>query len=102
VIDGLRFPDDHAFFSETFGTDFVHLHIIASEELRRRRYDAVSEGGRFFRDADLQPVESKIDQLRTLAAAILENNGSISDFEQVLVTVIGKALIGDGCLFQSS
>ncbi len=27
VIDGLRFPDDHAFFAERLGSRFLHLHI---------------------------------------------------------------------------
>jgi uncharacterized protein YprB with RNaseH-like and TPR domain/predicted nuclease with RNAse H fold/dephospho-CoA kinase len=101
AIDGLRFPDDHAFFSETFGADFVHLHVVASDELRKIRYDAVSEGGTSFLDADLKPVESKIDQLRSMATATVENNGSTNDFERALVTTIAQAPIGDGCLFQS-
>ncbi len=34
VIDGLRFPDDHAFLAEAVGPAFYHIHVESAEDLR--------------------------------------------------------------------
>jgi dephospho-CoA kinase len=78
VVDGLRFPEDHAYFAERFGSKFAHLHIIASDELRARRYRAAEQDGLPFEFADHQPVEAKIDELRALAAAVIHNDSLIA------------------------
>ena len=77
VVDGLRFPEDHACFAERFGSKFAHLHIIASDELRARRYRAAELDGLPFEFADHQPVEAKIDELRALATAVIHNDGRL-------------------------
>ena len=77
VIDGLRFPDDHAFLVETFGHSFLHLHLEAPEQLRRLRYDQrAGKSGDFFR-AEAHPVEGAIDKLRELAHCVLRNDQGI-------------------------
>jgi predicted nuclease with RNAse H fold/dephospho-CoA kinase len=78
VVDGLRFPEDHAFFVEQFGSKFIHLHIIASDGLRADRYLAMKHNDVPFEIADRQPVESRIDELRTLATAVLANESLIA------------------------
>ncbi|MFH1992174.1 MAG: hypothetical protein ABIK98_07155, partial [Pseudomonadota bacterium] len=48
VIDGLRFPEDHALMVETFGPSFIHLHIEAPfEVLKSRVYIPPALGHRF-------------------------------------------------------
>jgi dephospho-CoA kinase len=81
VVDGLRFPEDHALLVERFGPQFVHLHIKASDEFRALRYREGEQDGVSFELADCQPVEAKIDELRGFANAILHNNSSIEELE---------------------
>lgn len=79
VVDGLRFPEDHAFFFERFGSEFVHLHVQAPEALRVERYREHERDGVPFEVSDSQPVESKIGELAHLAAAVLNNEGSLAE-----------------------
>ncbi len=44
VIDGLRWPEDVAYFKERFGARFLHIHIDAEFELRALRYAATHDG----------------------------------------------------------
>ena len=85
VIDGLRFPEDHAFFVERFGSQFVHLHLKAPDAIRERRYTESSQGGLSFNDADRQPVEAEIGRLSDLSTAIVENIGTIDELETAVV-----------------
>ncbi len=78
VVDGLRFPEDHAFFVERFGSKFVHLHLKASDQLRAKRYSAAEMDGLPFDVAERQAVESKIDELAELAATVVTNDGTIA------------------------
>jgi uncharacterized protein YprB with RNaseH-like and TPR domain/predicted nuclease with RNAse H fold/dephospho-CoA kinase len=85
VIDGLRFPEDHAFFVERFGSQFVHLHLNAPDALREKRYTESSQGELSFSDADRQPVEAEIDRLSGLATAIVGNLGTIKELENAVL-----------------
>jgi predicted nuclease with RNAse H fold/uncharacterized protein YprB with RNaseH-like and TPR domain/dephospho-CoA kinase len=85
VIDGLRFPEDHAFFVERFGSQFVHLHLDASDAVREERYTEGTGDGLSFADADKQPVEAEIDRLSDLATKVIENVGTINDLEDAVV-----------------
>ena len=82
VIDGLRFPEDHAFFFERFGSDFIHLHVQALAELRADRYREHEQDGVPFEVADSQPVEGKIGDLADLASAVLRNEGSLAEHRE--------------------
>jgi predicted nuclease with RNAse H fold/dephospho-CoA kinase/DNA polymerase III epsilon subunit-like protein len=88
VVDGLRFPEDHAFFVERFGSRFVHLHITAPDELRVQRYRESERDGVPFETTDRHPVEAKIDELRQLANATLHNNSSIAQHETNLLNQV--------------
>jgi len=103
VVDGLRFPEDHAYFTEAFGSRFLHLHILAPSELRKRRYLDTKQGPVSFEDADGQVVESKIDLLRELAHVMVTNDGLVSTLEQKIDVAV-QALWKDAttCLSRSS
>ena len=87
VIDGLRHPEDHAFLSEKFGPDFLHIHIDAPEELRRQRY--VSEGSADeFTGADAHPIEANIPKLASLAHITVSNAGTLDNFLSTIERII--------------
>ena len=51
MIDGLRFPDDHALLVETFGPSFRHVHVATTffctpraVHLLRRDTKAIRQG----------------------------------------------------------
>ena len=74
VIDGLRFPDDHAFMVERFGAAFRHVFIDAGAEIRRSRY-AEGDVGESFDAASSAPVERRVSELRALAHEVFVNEG---------------------------
>jgi predicted nuclease with RNAse H fold/dephospho-CoA kinase len=97
VVDGLRFPEDHAFFVERFGLKFVHVHIKASDELRSLRYRQSEQDGVPFDVADHHPVEARIDQLRGLAGVALNNESAISELATNLVNCVRRLSQGWDC-----
>lgn len=84
VIDGLRFPEDHAFFTELFGPGFVHIHVAAPTDERLRRY--VSRGGSRieFEKAEAHDVESQVERLEHLARLVFENTRDQDTFIQAI------------------
>jgi uncharacterized protein YprB with RNaseH-like and TPR domain/predicted nuclease with RNAse H fold/dephospho-CoA kinase len=79
VIDGLRHPEDHAFWAEKFGPNFLHVHISAPRDVRRQRY-LVEGTVEEFAKANVHPVESNISKLSTLAHRRITNSGSLEEF----------------------
>jgi len=102
VIDGLRFLEDRAFFVERFGSRFLHIHVAAPNELRKKRYR--KNGGPSFDQADAEPVEAEIDGLGMRATVTVDNLASID----TLGETVGKAVdafsrsVNAECRFQSS
>lgn len=78
VIDGLRFPDDHAYLTEIYGAQFLHIHIVANRNLRQQRYE--SRESLSFPEADEHPVEKRSVELEVFARDIVENNGEMEVF----------------------
>ena len=76
VIDGLRFPDDHAFMVERFGAAFRHVFIDAGVDIRRSRY-AEEDIGVSFDAASSAPVERRVSELRSLAHEVFVNDADI-------------------------
>jgi uncharacterized protein YprB with RNaseH-like and TPR domain/predicted nuclease with RNAse H fold/dephospho-CoA kinase len=79
VIDGMRFPEDHAMMVESFGPAFLHIHVEASEAIRRER----SIGGNpteEFEASIRHPVEAKVSSLAALAYVRIVNESSPADF----------------------
>jgi len=89
VVDGLRWPQDHAYFVERYGHRFVHLHLIAPLEVRTARSGIPAP---VFAAADTQPVESGIDALAALATKVIENSKSLSEFEAEIDRIVEHAI----------
>lgn len=85
VVDGLRFLEDRAFFVERFGSRFLHMHIAASPELRRKRY---GRAGPSFQQADSHPVEREVDRLGTMAPVTVDNMTSIDTLNQAIESAV--------------
>ena len=103
VIDGLRFPEDHTFFVEQFGTDFFHIHVTAPEELRAQRFQDSQRGDIPLSVADHQSVETRIDELSGLATVVLENDSSVAQLTEKVLNYVKAFAEGQqgGCLFLS-
>ncbi len=98
VVDGLRFPEDHAFFVERFGSKFIHLHIQAPDALRAQRYGEMQQDGLSFEVADEQAVESKIDELGLLAAAVVRNDTSVGVLQKSVLECLREFAQDQECL----
>jgi uncharacterized protein YprB with RNaseH-like and TPR domain/predicted nuclease with RNAse H fold/dephospho-CoA kinase len=88
VVDGLRFLEDRAFFHERFGSRFLHLHIAAPLELRKKRYDKGSDLS--LDEADANSVEAEIDRLGTMADVCVDNSSTIDSLDNVVVNVVER------------
>jgi uncharacterized protein YprB with RNaseH-like and TPR domain/predicted nuclease with RNAse H fold/dephospho-CoA kinase len=90
TIDGLRFPEDHAFMVESFGPAFLHVHVNAATELREQRF--VQDGGTAegFLTAIQHPVEAGIPRLAPLAHVVVTNEGPKSQYIDQLLRVVGR------------
>lgn len=88
VIDGLRYPEDHAFWVETFGPSFLHIHISSPQETRMARY--ISRGGNYeeFINADSHLSEVDVTKLTSLAHVSLVNVNSLESFLSVLAEAV--------------
>lgn len=92
VVDGLRFPDDHAFLREKFGFRFHHIHVTAPDEVRRARYAErlglpTPEADKAFDEANASEVECMVPTLGRLAAQTLFNIGSKDDMAAKLLSL---------------
>lgn len=61
VVDGLRFPEDHAFFSELFGYGFKHIFLDAELAERTERF-AIRE--------NLEPHEAEARMTKALESSV--------------------------------
>ena len=90
VIDGLRFPDDHAFMVERFGIRFRHVFIDAAADVRCSRYeDADSDVS--FDDASGAVVERRVGEMRSLAHEVFVNQGDKSAVERWADRLLSRA-----------
>lgn len=90
VVDGLRFPEDCAYFASRYGESFVHLHLVTDALLRAERCSRAGEATDLA-VADAQPVEQHIDQIGALATATIDNNGAMMALEQAIGDVIRRS-----------
>lgn len=79
VVDGLRWEQDVRYLKERFGGRFLHIHIDAPEEVRRRRYDEAQRTAAFD-DVAAHPVEQGIAALALLADAKVINDDDLESF----------------------
>ena len=86
AVDGLRHPLDFESLKDSFGRSFHLIFIESPAEVRWKR--KMSEGRyvnlESFEGADSHPVEQQIEFLRSKAAIILPNEGSLHDFHKAL------------------
>lgn len=80
VIDGLRFPEDHAGFVERFGPNFHHIHVDASADVRCARYVKDGHTKAQFDIADHHVVESGVRLVRDFAHAKIPNERGLTEF----------------------
>ena len=73
VIDGLRWPEDHAFWAERFGPAYCHLYLQAATDVRRQRYiDSRGTAAEFDR-VSKHEAEAGVGSLKVLANYVLCN-----------------------------
>jgi dephospho-CoA kinase len=97
VVDGLRFLEDRAFFVERFGSRFLHLHVTAPPELRKKRY---RKGvGPSLEEADARPVEQEIERLGAMAAVSVDNSSTIDNLHTAVRTAVEGFMrrVGEEC-----
>lgn len=100
VVDGLRFPEDHAFLVEKYGGRFLHIYVEANEVLRRVRFntrDVVSN----FEEAAASSVEGRISELRPLAHSVFLNQSTLSDLQVRVEELINNIRGEKKCQFPS-
>lgn len=90
VVDGLRFPEDHAFLTEVFGSQFLHIHVVAPKPVRRRRFAAREGGLAAFDRQESHLVESQFEQLEAFARDIVANHGSKDGYLARLRDIVSR------------
>ncbi|PHJ61573.1 hypothetical protein VF14_09160 [Nostoc linckia z18] len=88
VIDGLRFPEDYAFWQETFGSSFLHIHITSPLESRMDRYIARGGEAEEFVIANSQLTEQNISHLADLAHILIVNDKTAEEFSSAIIQAI--------------
>lgn len=88
VIDGLRFPEDHATLIENFGPAFKHIHIECDQHVRNKRKISGNEEDIPLEKALLHMVEKGISQVASLAHNHIDNGSTketlFSSIEDIL------------------
>ena len=88
VIDGLRFPEDHALMVENFGPSFVHVYIETSFEEREHRIKGKSIENISLGESQKNPVETEVFKLKNPANHIISNNETISQLYAQLNNIL--------------
>jgi len=84
VVDGLRFLEDHALMVESYGPSFVHLHVSAPLDDRRKRFSEKQAEERIFNSAVRHQVEEEVAQLERIAHHRVANDRTIESlFEEL-------------------
>ncbi len=89
VIDGLRFPEDHAFLVEAFGPAFLHVHVTSPSAIRKERFIAAGGTQKKFARASAHAVEAEVVKLAFLAHVQIANTGSLEAFLSKISQVTG-------------
>lgn len=92
AVDGLRHPIDYESLTNSFPSSFKLLYI---DNPPRKRFERLNKLGKYpdfgsFEAVDAHPVEQQIELLRTNAAVVIHNEGSLQD----LYTVVDHAVRG--------
>ena len=84
AIDGIRWPEDHAFWVERYGPAYRHIHLQAPSPLRRERYVADGQSAVEFDAASTHEVEGAVGDLEKLADFVVPNQTSVEDVRRAL------------------
>lgn len=92
VIDGMRFPEDHALMVETFGPSFLHLHITSFLTERKKRIKLRGQEDVAIDAAISNRVEQEVDKLEYFAEHTIVNDGTLDELHrhQVLQRLLRK------------
>ena len=91
VVDGMRFPDDHALLVETYGLAFRHIHLQAPTEKRKVRYEFREGAGKPFTEAEAHDVESGVVSMKSLGhVKIVRNDSDIAKLEKKIKQLVGS------------
>ncbi|MGR9536517.1 ribonuclease H-like domain-containing protein [Rhizobium leguminosarum] len=101
VVDGLRFGEDHAFFTENFGGRFKHIYIQTNDGLRRARYSERDDTDNFD-EVSASEVESGVALMKPLAHEIFSNDGSRETLSKRVTEIVQELDKERGCQSQSS
>ena len=77
VVDGLRWPEDRAFWVERYGPAFRHIHLDAAAATRRQRYADQHGLQADFDAAGSHDVEKGVLALQRFAHHVLRNEGGL-------------------------
>lgn len=95
VVDGLRWPEDRAFWVERYGPAFRHFHLDAATVTRCQRYAKQHGPQADFDAASSHDVESGVLALRCFADHILRNEGEQEQTLRVCDTIVPTRLWRD-------
>ena len=91
VIDGARWHEDISFFRTRFGSDLLHIHLTASADVRKTRFEA-REKDVSFEEADGDEVELEVKELTRDADIVFDNSAdSLSELEAFINSALKKA-----------
>jgi uncharacterized protein YprB with RNaseH-like and TPR domain/predicted nuclease with RNAse H fold/dephospho-CoA kinase len=91
VVDGLRFPEDRAFFAERYGPNFMHWHIEAPLPMRKDRYLAMGFTEADFEHVTSHQVERGIPALAKMAHLRLDNSTTLEAFKSRVLEAAAPA-----------
>jgi dephospho-CoA kinase len=93
VVDGLRFPDDHAFLREAYGPAFVHIHISAPFQVRDARFRIRAPDSPSLAEVQRSAVEQGVTELPALSDAQIYNVNTkarfLSEIERIVRSLWG-------------
>ena len=92
VIDGLRFPEDHALLAESFGPAFMHIHLTAPAQTRKKRFIHREGRGVDFNQAEKAPVEKNVPRLKQLAAHVVDTDFKPATVFKRIDSVVPKTI----------
>lgn len=91
VVDGLRYPEDYAFFVERFGNNFKLVYIDSPDSERHRRFLSRDDGSQGeYTAANAHPVEQEVDKIKELAHLVIDNTGTVEQLRLRLEREIGE------------
>lgn len=91
VIDGLRYPEDHAFLAGSFGPCFGHITIVTPPETRRLQFIR-SMPSEDYERAESHRSESGVKRVAHLAHMTVTNDGSLDRFLARIDAAVGELL----------